>query len=266
MAAEGTPVPISKACEWAGIARRTYYYQAVKRQRRVNDVLSQRIKRVIDALPYAGYRTVAWLLGENKNTVQRIFQVKGWQVRKRKSGHRPRVRSLPSAASRPNERWATDMARVWCGVQHRWCALTLVMDCYTRELIGWRLSPTGNAKAAEAALEEALINRYGILGRASDDLTIRSDNGLVFTSRRYTRTVFRYGIKQEFIRPHTPQQNGMVERLIRSVKEQCLWLHNFASLDEAREALGAWFRYYNEHRPHQALGMKTPREVYQLAA
>jgi putative transposase len=123
------------------------------------------------------------------------------------------------------------MARVWCGDLHRWCALTLVMDCCTRELLGWRLSPTGNAKAAEAALEEALINRYGILGKAQDDLTIRSDNGLVFTSRRYTRTVFRYGIKQEFIRPHAPQQNGMVERLIRSVKEQCLWLHNFASLD-----------------------------------
>ncbi len=88
------------------------YYQPVKRQRHVNNALSQRIKRVIDALPYAGYRTVAWLLGENKNTVQRIFQIKGWQVRKRKSGHRPRVQSLPSAASRPNERWATDMARV----------------------------------------------------------------------------------------------------------------------------------------------------------
>lgn len=212
MAAEGTPVTISQACEWAGIARRSYYYQPVKRQRHVNETLSQRIKRVIDALPYAGYRTVAWLLGENKNTVQRIFQIKGWQVRKRLSGHRPRVQSLPSVATRPNERWATDMARVWCGEQHRWCALTLVMDYFTRELLGWRLSPTGNAKAAEAALEEALIRRYGILGRAQDALTIRSDNGLVFTSRRYTRTVFRYGIKQEFIRPHTPQQNGMVER------------------------------------------------------
>ena len=113
---------------------------------------------------------------------------------------------------------------------------------------------------------EALINRYGILGKAQDDLTIRSDNGLVFTSGRYTRTVYGYGIKQEFIRPHTPQQNGMVERMIRSVKEQCLWLHNFASLDEARQALGAWFRYYNEQRPHQALGMKTPRETYILVA
>lgn len=250
-------------CALAGVSRRTFYYRPKQRQRKVNDALVQRIKRVIDTLPYAGYRTVAWLLGENKNTVQRIFQIKGWQVRKRASGHRPRVQALPSVASR---RWATDIARVWCGAQHRWCALTLVMDCCTRELLGWRLSPTGNAKAAEAALEEALISRYDVLGRAQDALTIRSDNGLVFTSKRYTRTVYRYGIKQEFIRPHTPQQNGMVERLIRSVKEQCLWLHNFTSLDEARQALRKWFRYYNEQRPHQALGMKTPREMFKLAA
>lgn len=152
MAAEGTPVTITQACAWAGCSRRSLYYRAKQRVRRVNESLAASIKRVIDTLPYAGYRTVAWLLGENKNTVQRIFQIKGWQVRKRRSGHRPRVRALPSVASRPNERWATDMARVWCGEQHRWCALTLVMDCCTRELLGWRLSRTGNAQAAEAAL------------------------------------------------------------------------------------------------------------------
>lgn len=61
-------------------------------------------KRVIETLPDAGYRTVAWLLGENKHTELRIFQLKGWQVRKRRSGHRPRVRSLPSVTSRPHER------------------------------------------------------------------------------------------------------------------------------------------------------------------
>ena len=104
MAAEGTPVSFSKACEWAGISRRTFYYKPKVRKRRVNEFLARRIRRVIDALPYAGYRTVAWLLGENKNTVQRVFQIKGWQVRKRKSGHRPRVQSLPSVAPRPNQR------------------------------------------------------------------------------------------------------------------------------------------------------------------
>ena len=263
MAAEGDKVPISKACEWAGIARRTFYYRAQRSAPKVNEHLAARVKRIIDDLPYAGYRTVAWLLGENKNTIQRLFQLKGWQVRKRRSGARPRVQVLPSVASRPNERWATDLARVWCGPVHRWCALTIVMDCCTREALGWRLSPTGNAKAAEAALEEALMTRYGALGRARDKITLRSDNGLVFTSRHYTRTVYHYGLEQEFIRPHTPQQNGMVERLIRTVKEQCLWLHQFHSLEEARQVLRAWFKYYNEQRPHQALGMKSPSMIYQ---
>ena len=128
------------------------------------------------------------------------------------------------------------------------------------------MSPTGNAKGAEAALEEALINRYGILAPAKDRITLRSDNGLVFTSKHYTETVCRYGLKQEFIRPHTPQQNGMVERLIRTIKEQCIWLHNFNSLDEARYIIGQWFRYDNEQRPHQALGMKTPSTISKLAA
>ena len=51
---------------------------------------------------------------------------------------------------------------------------------------------------------------------------LRSDNGLVFTSRIYTRLVRSYGLRQEFITPHCPQQNGMVEQLIRSLKEQCV--------------------------------------------
>jgi len=171
MAAAGDVVTVVQACCWAGISRRSYCYQPTKAKPRINELLAARVKRVISDLPYAGYRTVAWLLGENKNTIQRLFQIKGWQVRKRRSGARPRVQALHSVASRPNERWATDIARVWCGPVHRWCALTIVMDCHTREALGWRLSPSGNAKAAEAALEEALISRYGTLGRAREVTT-----------------------------------------------------------------------------------------------
>ncbi|WP_373966191.1 DDE-type integrase/transposase/recombinase [Oligella urethralis] len=60
-------------------------------------------------------------------------------------------------------RWSTDTCRVWCGSHNGWCALTLVMDCHTRELLGWSLSPKGDAKAVEAALKEALIYRSGSL-------------------------------------------------------------------------------------------------------
>ncbi|WP_238481170.1 hypothetical protein [Dyella telluris] len=72
-----------------------------------------------------------------------------------------------------------------------------------------------------AALEQALIARYGSLGRVAKSFLLRSDNGLVFTSRDYTRLIRSYGLQQEFISLHCPQQNGMVERVIRTLKEQC---------------------------------------------
>jgi putative transposase len=131
--------------------------------------------------PSFDYRTVAHLLGFNKNTVQRIFQLMGWQVRKRPIGFRPPVQALPSVATTPNERWATDLCRVWTG-RDGWGVLALVIDCHTRELLGWHLSRSGKAKTAESALEQALIARFGTLGRVTQPFLLRSDNGLVFTA------------------------------------------------------------------------------------
>ena len=201
----------------------------------------------------------------NKNTVQRIFQLKGWQVRKRAVGFRPRIEALPSVAKRPDERWSTDLCRVWGG-RDGWLSLALVMDCHTRELLGWQLSRTGKATTAGAALEQALIARFGALGRVSTPFLLRSDNGLVFTSNHFRRLTKTYGLQQEFITPHCPQQNGMVERLIRSLKEQCIHRHRFESQQHAMRIIGDWIQFYNNQRPHQALGMKTPAEAYALAA
>lgn len=68
-------------------------------------------------------------------------------------------------------------------------------------------------------MEQALSARYGTLGLVQEPFLLRSDNGLVFTRRDYTRLVRGYGLKQEFITPHCPQQNGMVERVIRTLTE-----------------------------------------------
>lgn len=94
---------------------------------------------------------------------------------------------------------------------------------------------------------------------------LRSDNGLVFTSRSYTALVRSY-LRQEFITPHCPEQNGMVERVIRTLKEQCVHRHRFETLQHASRAIGDWIGFYNNQRPHQALGMKTPAETFRLAA
>jgi len=265
LVAEGVFVSIAKLCRWFGVPRRTVYYKPTKSPPSIDPKFEGPIKKMIEDNPSFGYRTVAWLLGFNKNTVQRIFQLKGWQVRKRSTGARPRIEALPSVATAPNERWSTDLARVWAG-KDKWATIALVMDCHTRELLGWHLSRSGKASTAVSALEHALIARFGTLGRVQTPFLLRSDNGLVFTSRKYTALVKSYGLKQEFITPHCPQQNGMVERLIRSLKEQCVHRQRFESLTHASRAISDWITFYNTKRPHQALKMKTPNQAYQLAA
>ncbi|WP_223814339.1 integrase core domain-containing protein [Roseicitreum antarcticum] len=98
------------------------------------------------------------------------------------------------------------------------------------------------------------------------EFLLRSDNGLVFTSRKYTALVRSYGLKQEFITPHCPQQNGMVERVIRTLKEQCVHRQRFDSIQHATRAMGDWIQFCNYERPHQALAMKTPAATFELAA
>jgi putative transposase len=115
-------------------------------------------------------------------------------------------------------------------------------------------------------LKQALISRYGTHGRVPSSFLLRSDNGLVFTSRDYTRLVKSYGLRQEFITPHCPQQNGMVERVIRTIKEQCAHRHGFETLQHASRVIGDGIQFYNHRRPHQVLGMKTSAEAYALAA
>ena len=81
---DGLMVSIAQLCDWFGVPRRTVYYRQTKSTPRVNPELAAPITKMIDEKPSFGYRAVAWLLGMNKNTVQRIFQLKGWLVRKRR--------------------------------------------------------------------------------------------------------------------------------------------------------------------------------------
>ncbi|WP_197716170.1 hypothetical protein [Cereibacter sphaeroides] len=80
--ADGITVPLTKLCAWFGVPRRTVYHKPTKASPEVDPRFAEPIKAMIEKEPSFGYRTVAWLLGFNKNTVQRVFQLKNWQVRK----------------------------------------------------------------------------------------------------------------------------------------------------------------------------------------
>jgi putative transposase len=127
---DGINVSMVKLCRWFDQPRRTMYYRPTKTAPMVKAELTAPIKSLIEEEPSFGYRTVAGLLAMNKNAVQRIFQLKGWQVRKRATGQRPRIQALPSVAKAPDERWATDLCRVWGG-RDGWLTLALVIDCHT---------------------------------------------------------------------------------------------------------------------------------------
>jgi putative transposase len=82
---------------------------------------------------------------------------------------------------------------------------------------------------------------------------------LVFTSRSYTAFVRSYRLRQEFITRHSPEQNGMVERVIGTLNAQCIHRHRFETLQHAARVIGDWISFCNHRRPHQALNMKTPQ-------
>ena len=90
-----------KLCCWFGVARGGVYYRSTKAPPNVKLELAEPIRELIEAEPSFGYRTVAGLLGVNKNTVQRILQLKDWASSQAAVGHRPRIEALPSVATAP---------------------------------------------------------------------------------------------------------------------------------------------------------------------
>lgn len=152
-----------------------------------------------------------------------------------------------------------DISHVYCG-RDGWGHLVAVIDCHDREIVGWEFALRGRAQEAERALEMACLARFGTLRPTGETPVLRSDNGLVFLSRRFREACTFYRLTQEYITPYTPEQNGLIERFFRSFKEECVWQQNFSSFAEACRAVRAWLEWYNSERPHQALGYLSPHE------
>jgi putative transposase len=264
MRAEGKQVTIAQLCRWFGLPRSTFYYRPDSpRPPTLDEALTKEIRAVIDENPSFGLRRITVMVRRrmasriNRKKVHRIIRINGWQVWLKPQGNRPRVAGWPSRASRPNERWAIDVTHIFCG-RDGWCHLTAIIDCCDRSIVGWRLSRSGVARIAAAALEEALRARH--IDLSSARLTLRSDNGLVFGSKVFVKVARRYGLEQEYITPYSPEQNGMIERFFKSLKEECVWLQRFTDRDQAFQVIADWIDRYHWERPHSALGYLTPQE------
>lgn len=233
------------------------------RCRRETDPLwLERVRHWLQVHPTFGYRRLWALLRfqdrivVNRKAVYRVLKQQGWFVHQREVTPRPRVQGWVSRASRSNERWAMDVTHILCG-QDGWAHLAAVIDCHDREVIGYEFALRSRAKEAERAVEAACLQRFGTL-RPIGAPVLRSDNGLIFQSRRFRQACRDYRLQQEFITPYTPEQNGLIERFFRSLKEECIWQHVFQTFEEARRVIRNWMQWYNHDRPHQALGYQSP--------
>jgi putative transposase len=229
---------------------------------RPDPLWTETLRRLIEQHPTFGHRRL-WVLLRfqeglvvNRKAVYRVLKQKRWFVHQRISTPRPRVRGWVSRASRSNERWAMDVTHIPCG-QDGWAHLAAVIDCHDRELIGYEFALRSRAKEAERAVEAACLQRFGTL-RPMGAPVLRSDNGLIFQSRRFRQACRDYRLEQEFITPYTPEQNGIIERFFRSLKEECVWQRTFQTFEEARRVIREWVHWYNHERPHQALGYRSP--------
>jgi putative transposase len=256
---------VRRICRVLDLSRSSLYASTAEAgaQTQSEDKLVERLHQLIQKHPTYGYRRTWALLrfreGQmvNRKRVYRLMKVKGWMLHQRLVSPRPRVQKLRSRAEVSNQRWAMDLTHIYCGVDG-WGHLAAIIDCHDREIVGYEFALRGRAREAERALEQACLKRFGTLRPVEQTPVIRSDNGLVFQSRRFREACRFYRLKQEYITPYTAEQNGMIERFFRSLKEECVWQHNFDNFTEASEKVREWMKWYNEERPHQALGYQSP--------
>ena len=147
-----------------------------------------------------------------------------------------------------------------------WLYLTVVLDWYTKEIVGYSLTMQSKTDDWLSALEMAVNNRfpYGIRESVKEqNLFLISDNGSQPTAQRFMMSCCLLGLKQIFTTWSNPKGNSDTERVMRTIKEDFVWPYEWSNPFEFQIGLSKWINDYNTDYPHQALENLTPRQCYE---
>jgi putative transposase len=178
---------------------------------------------------------------------QRLIQRRRAVVRRRRPGY--------FRVERPAQLWHLDMTAVWVA-EHGWCYLNAIIDCCTREIVGFGLETRCRAVEAMAVVERAVAEQAIAPGM----LTLGTDNGSAFTARKFRGLLSSLRIAHRRGGYRDPESQAFIESWFSKLKERCVWRHEFETLDQAREVIATHIDRYH-HRPHSSLGYRTPAEV-----
>ena len=266
MVERGHPgLPLVRQCALLGLSRSSLYYRPAPADPAELALMGLIDRQYLRTPFYGSRRMAAWLRRQghavNRQRVQRLMRRMGLAAihpRPRTSRPAPEHRVYPYllrglAIERVNQVWCADPTYI--PMARGFLYLVAVMDWVSRRVLGWRLSNTMDAAFCVDALEAAL-------GHGRPEI-FNTDQGSQFTSAAFTGVLEAGGIAISMGGRGRFTDNIVVERLWRSLKYEEVYLHAYATVAEARAGIGAWLRFYNEERPHQALGYRTPQAVFE---
>jgi len=179
----------------------------------------------------------------------------------------PNLLDRDFAAAAPNRKWACDLTYVW--TDEGWLYLSVVIDLFSRKLIGWSMSDDlkaqGVAEALEMALKRRKPNVVGVGGGvgggsgASGGLLHHSDRGVQYACDRYRQLLDEHGIACSMSRPGNCYDNAVVESFFGTFKTELVHRTHYRRRGEARSSIFEWIEcWYNRRRRHSSLGYVSP--------
>jgi putative transposase len=273
-------IPLAKVCAITGAPRSTIYHRRARGEALgcrpgpktdvCDEALTEKIRTVIADCSFSGegHRKVrAHLRREHglcvgKNRVLRLMRTAGLLAPQRASKRRrPRLHDGRIITDAPNVRWGTDATMAWTR-EDGWVWVFVLVDHYSDEAWG-HVAKVGNRFAALQPVYDAVIDRFAGLGPdIARGIKLRHDWGSQYRAHHFQGSLNWLGIEDDAAFVGEPQGNGVAERFIRTLKEQCLWARLCNDLDELRQAVATFIQTYNDEWLIERLGHRTPREAF----
>lgn len=165
---------------------------------------------------------------------------------------------------RPNQLWVSDITYIviWhSDTEYSFVYLSLIMDAYTHEIVGWSIGPTLETLYPFDALNMAIKRLKTSSGKIAEDLIHHSDRGCQYASRRYTDRLSSLGIQISMTENGDPKENAKAERINNTMKNELLKDMIFRTIEEVESAVKVAVDFYNNMRPHMSIDMMTPSQA-----
>jgi putative transposase len=177
------------------------------------------------------------------------------QPQRRKKTHHPRRLARNAIITGPNQQWQLDIKYGYIAGYDRFFYIADMIDVFDRNLVGYHIGPSCEAKEVCTMVEKALLSR-SITADAS--LTIRTDNGPQFVSKAFGELCEVDYLTHERIPPRTPNMNAYIESFHATLERDLLRKEVYATFQEAYESVANYMEFYNNRRMHRSLGKRSP--------